>query len=113
MIRAEVEKRIRLSDSPYYLVVVPLFFETKGYGDLVKSVLVVDCSENTQIDRATKRSSLDEKAVRSIMKNQISRKERLRNADDILENEGSIDMLEEKTRKLHDKYLAEYLKNPL
>ncbi len=112
MIREEVKRRIALVSSPYYLVVVPLFFETNQYLELADRVLIVDCSEATQIIRAMKRSSLGKGEVLSIMEKQVSRAERLKKADDILENEGSLEILEAGVLKLHRTYLAEYLKNP-
>lgn len=110
MIREEVKKRMALAASSYYLIVVPLFFETNQYRNLVDRILVVDCSEDRQVERAMKRDALDEAGARSIMARQVSRAERLEKADDILKNEGSMDALEKAVLQLHKKYLAEYLK---
>lgn len=112
MILEEAERRISRVSSPYYILVVPLYFETGQYGGLADRILVVDCSEARQIRRAMNRSALGESEVRTILASQVPREFRRERADDILENEGSIEELEAEVRRLHGKYLAEYLKNP-
>lgn len=92
--------------APYLLLVVPLFFETGAYRDLVNRVLVVDCDENQQISRAMHRSKLSADEVRTIMANQIPRAERIEQADDILSNNEKQAHLEEQVRSLHQRYLA-------
>ena len=106
MIRDEVKRRIGLVSSPYFVVVVPLFFETNQYGHIVDRVLVVDCSEAQQVERAMKRSSLSEAEVLAIMEKQVGRSERIEGADDVVENGGTMEMLEAEVLKLHNKYLA-------
>src|SRR5690606_22017119 len=54
-IRDEVDRRVRLSPGPYAIVVVPLLLETGSYRDLIRRVLVVDCSERKQVARAVAR----------------------------------------------------------
>lgn len=112
MIRHEVEQGIATCNSPYCLIVVPLLFETRHYHDLADRILVVDCSENLQVERAMARSSLTSDAVHAIMKNQVDRSARLSGADDILLNDGNLEELESAVRLLHDGYLAKCLKNP-
>ncbi len=112
LIREEVEKRIASVGSPYYVIVVPLLFETGHYRDLADRILVVDCSESLQIARTMARSGLTRDEVLSIMKNQATRPARLAGADDIVANEGGPEALEMAVAALHSKYLTEYLKNP-
>ncbi len=112
LIRKEAEKRIASIKSPYYVIVVPLLFETNHYGDLADRILVIDCSEALQIARTTARSNLTRDEVLSIMRNQVARPVRLAGANDIVTNEGSPKALEMAVAKLHRKYLTEYLKNP-
>jgi dephospho-CoA kinase len=92
--------------SPYLLLVIPLLFETLNYRELVQRTLVVDCAETTQIARTMQRSGLDEQTVRTIMASQITRAERLRLADDIIQNDGNLDILRQQITKLHQHYLA-------
>ncbi len=112
LIREAAEKRIASVGSPYYVIVVPLLFETGHYRDLADRILVVDCSESLQIARTMARSGLTRDEVLSIMKNQATRPARLAGADDIVANEGGPEALEMAVAALHSKYLTEYLKNP-
>lgn len=92
--------------SPYLLLVIPLLFETLNYRELVQRTLVVDCAETTQVTRTIQRSGLDEKTVRTIMASQITRAERLRLADEIIQNEGNLDALRQQVGQLHQHYLV-------
>lgn len=92
--------------SPYLLLVVPLLFETKNYQALVQRVLVVDCAETIQVARTMQRSGLDEKTVHTIMASQILRSERLRLADDVIQNEGDLNALRQRVNQLHQFYLT-------
>ncbi|OIP15214.1 MAG: dephospho-CoA kinase [Betaproteobacteria bacterium CG2_30_59_46] len=88
----------------YLVLVVPLFFETRAYRDLVDRVLVVDCDENQQISRTMSRSQLSAEEVRSIMAHQTPRTERTRQADDILFNLGNLADLEKHVQEMHRHY---------
>lgn len=106
LIRNEVSRRVALSQAPYLIVVVPLLLETGHYQRLVQRILAVDCGEREQIRRATARSGVDEQTVRAIMAAQVSRGERLRQADDVIVNDADLPNLERQVRALHKKYLA-------
>ena len=105
LIRAESRSRIAAATGPYVILVVPLLLETGAYADLVSRVLVVDCDEKLQIARTMARSGLDEDQVRSIMKAQLLRRERLQRADDVLQNDADIAALRTQVEALHQRYL--------
>jgi dephospho-CoA kinase len=65
---------------------------------------VVDSPEETQLARVRERG-LTEDAVRSIMKSQVSRAERLAAADDVIDNAGTLEALRKQVGALHQKYL--------
>ena len=92
--------------APYVIIVVPLLFETGTSLDLVRRVLVVDCDENEQVRRAVARSGIAAGEIRQIVAAQLPRAERLKQADDVIDNNGSLDALREQVVRLHDKYLA-------
>ncbi len=92
--------------SSYLLLVIPLLFETLNYRELVQRTLVVDCTETTQVARTMQRSGLDEQTVHTIIASQITRAERLRMADEIIQNDGNLDTLRQQIPKLHQHYLA-------
>jgi len=113
LIRARMHAQAQAADMdhpvdtlPYLLLVVPLLFETRNYRELVRRTLVVDCAETTQIERAMRRSGLGEQEVRAIMTQQIARAERLRQADDVIQNDADPDALRLKVEQLHQRYLT-------
>lgn len=89
------------TDAPYTLVVVPLLFESGCYAGWLQRVIAVDCPEDTQIARTVQRNNLDAAAVRAIMAQQLSRSERLRLADEVIDNSGSLDRLKEQVVGMH------------
>ena len=106
LIREQAQARIVAAQQPYVIVVVPLLVETDAYRDLIGRILVVDCAEELQVARAMQRSQLTEGEVRAILAAQLPRAERLGRADDVIDNNGSIEALRQQTQKLHAKYLA-------
>jgi dephospho-CoA kinase len=91
---------------PYQVLVIPLLFEGNHYKDVVSRTLVIDCDESLQIARAMQRNKeLSEQAVLAIMNAQVSRKNRIELADDVIENNGSLEALHEKIAKIHEKYI--------
>jgi dephospho-CoA kinase len=105
LVRRDTRRLIEDSTAPYVVVVVPLLLETGGYRGLAQRILVVDCEPELQIARVMKRSQLSRDEVLAIIATQVSRAERLRNADDIVTNNGGIAELEAQVRPLHERYL--------
>jgi dephospho-CoA kinase len=106
MIQDESERRIAASDGAYVVHVVPLLVESGRYRERVARVLVVDCSEEAQIERTRRRSGLSASAVRAIVATQAPREARLAAADDVISNSGTIAALHKQVLALHQKYLA-------
>lgn len=94
----------RLHTSPYIILVVPLLAESPEFRKLIRRILVVDCSETTQVARVTGRSGLGEEEVRAVIAQQASRAERLRLTDDVIHNDTGMDRLAEQVAVLHQKY---------
>ena len=69
---------------------IPLLVESGRRRQELDGVLVVDCREETQIQRVISRSGLSADAVQSIMKAQASRAQRLSAADWVLYNDDGI-----------------------
>ena len=90
----------------YTLLVIPLLFEGKNYQSWLHRTLVVDCAEEIQMRRTMQRSGLAQESVQSIMDQQMSRKERLSHADDVICNDGDLDRLKMQVLHFHAKYLA-------
>jgi dephospho-CoA kinase len=105
LIRERSRTSVATATQPYAILAVPLLLETGAYRDLIRRVLVVDCSESRQIERATRRSRLSADEVRAIMASQLPRAERLKRADDVLGNDGGMETLHHQVGELHAKYL--------
>jgi dephospho-CoA kinase len=100
-----IDTEISLINYPYCLVIIPLLIETKSVKYFDK-VLLVDTLENIQFERVTKRDSISPTLLRKIIKTQVTRSERLKYADDIIENNNEIGNLNEYINTLHKKYLG-------
>ena len=88
---------------PYQLIVVPLLTGS-ALRDHIDRVLVVDCSEETQIARLMARDAESEAHARRILAAQASRDERLAIADDVIENDGDLDSTRAQVLELDRSY---------
>lgn len=105
-IREESLRRGERADSAYAILVVPLLAEGGIDRSRYQRVLVVDCAEAQQIERVMRRSGLPEKEVRDILASQVTRKQRLALADDVIDNRGPPEALEAQVTRLNEKYLT-------
>ncbi|MBU3604274.1 MULTISPECIES: dephospho-CoA kinase [unclassified Polynucleobacter] len=90
---------------PYLVFVVPLLVESGNWAPLLDYLIVVDCPEETQIERVMHRSKLPRNEVERILKAQASREERISRADMVIENQGSLENLKTEVLKLNEKIL--------
>ncbi|WP_417440061.1 dephospho-CoA kinase [Idiomarina abyssalis] len=104
-IRQELISQLEQADSPYVILSAPLLLEN-GLEKYCQRVLVVDAPEALQISRTIQRDDSPKKEVEAIMKAQLSRSERLEKANDVLNNDGSLEQLEQQVLQLHQRYLA-------
>jgi dephospho-CoA kinase len=87
----------------YAIIVVPLLIEA-NYFELIDRILVVVAEEEKRIERVRQRDNRSVSEIRAIINNQVSDRDRLKEADDIIENNNSIRSLDSHVAKLHDKY---------
>jgi dephospho-CoA kinase len=102
---AQMKRLLDRLAAPYAIVVVPLLIET-GARELVDRVLVVDSPEELQIERTRRRDRTTRMAVEKILAAQLDRNARLSAADDIIENDGSVEALAKAVSALHRRYLS-------
>lgn len=105
MIKREMFEHLKAVKAPYVILSVPLLLESGRWADAVKRVLVVDVSEDEQINRLVYDRHMSEEQARAIIETQISREKRVAAADDLIDNSGTLEELEEKVRGLHTFYL--------
>lgn len=104
-IRHNMLTQLQALTSPYALLIAPLLLENK-LTRYVHRTLVVDIPESLQIVRTLSRDDVSEQQVHAIIAAQIPRQERLKLADDIITNDGSLADLTQQAAALHQKYLA-------
>jgi dephospho-CoA kinase len=104
LIRSRTLRRLDKIEGPYAIVAVPLLVET-GFGKLVDRVLVVDCPKDLQLDRLIKRDGLPRATAEAMINAQADRATRLRAAQDIIDNAGSLEATRAQVEKLHRTYL--------
>lgn len=104
LIRADMELRAAAAQGPYLVMAIPLLIE-RGGPARVDRVLVVDVSEAVQLHRVMARDGGDLDQARAILAAQASRENRIKAADDVLLNEGSVSELRQAVDGLHQRYL--------
>jgi dephospho-CoA kinase len=108
-IRAQALKQLAENESKlqpnYQILVLPLLFENDRYASIAHKVWVIDCDESLQIKRAMARSKLSETQVKAIMDAQVSRAARLARADEVIENNGTLEEMIEKVVNINKKFI--------
>ena len=82
------------------VVVEAALFIEAGWTPLADEMWVTAAPEETVIERLRARTGLDENAIRARIDSQMPQQERLRHADVILENDGSLDTLRGRVKRL-------------
>ena len=109
LIRLETLRQAKeLADTgvPYLVFVVPLLIESGSWLGQIDYLVVVDCPEETQIQRVMQRSNLSRTEVEGILNAQASRQDRLRLANTVIENQGSLSDLKLAVEQLHQKIIG-------
>ena len=103
-IRQEAGKTIAEVTYAYCILVIPLLAESGAYPNIDR-VLLVDVEPDTQISRLMARDNASEEQARQALASQANRAQRLKIADDILDNSGSLEQARNAVVQLHRKYL--------
>lgn len=90
MIRDELTSQLQQTSSDYCVLVAPLLFENNLHTQ-VDHIVVIDVSEETQISRTCARDHITSEEVKRIITAQISREERLKGADTVINNERPLE----------------------
>jgi dephospho-CoA kinase len=106
MIRADMERRAAVAGGPYLIMAIPLLVEGGGARDRVDRILVVDVPEEVQLERVMARDGGSLMEARAILAAQASRESRMKAADDVLLNSGSVSDLRQAIDGLHRRYLS-------
>jgi len=104
-VRRLIDLKIEKIKGKYCLLGIPLLYR-KTQDSRIKRILVIDCEEDIQIQRAMARDNLKRGDIERVISSQASRKQRLTLADDIIYNQGTLNELKEKIIELHKLYSA-------
>ena len=101
-------RQLAAQQAPYCIFMVPLLIEN-NLTALCQRILVVDVLEHTQVERACQRDNNQVEQIKRIMQSQVRRQERLKYADDVINNNedliASLPQLKQKVLDLHHLYL--------
>ena len=104
MMREHAAKLIA-DGAPYAVYAVPLLIESGNWRSYIDRILLIDCSETTQLARVCSRAGIDHSTAQKIVASQATRPQRLAAADDVLLNEAPLNEIEPRVQRLHQLYL--------
>ena len=102
-IGAETRRQSAAAGGDYQIIVVPLLVGSPLL-QFVDRVLVVDCDEDTQLERLLARDAESTQQARRIISAQASRDERMAIADDIIHNNRGLAEIRQQVVQLDKKY---------
>lgn len=93
----------KTAEHPLIFVAIPLLIEVtlkKGKPDYIDDIWVVECSQKNQIARASQRDNVTVEDIKRIIQNQATSEERLRFADETIDNNQDLNHLYQQLDKL-------------
>jgi dephospho-CoA kinase len=93
-------------DLPYTLLVSPLLLETDQH-ELVDKVVVIDVPADVQLERTVSRDGNSLEQVQRIIDAQMSREERLKKADLVIDN-SATENARAKVAEIHERFIDDF-----
>ncbi len=114
-VRVELYEACRAAPTPYAMAAIPLLAESgsRAAYPWLDRILVVDADPEVQLSRLRARDDIGEELASRMLAAQATRGERLAIADDVLDNNGSLDDLDRAVIALDTRYLALAREQPL
>ncbi len=98
---AQQAQQAEEAGTPCIVFDIPLLVESRHWRTRLSRILVIDCTEDTQIARVMERNGLTADDVRKVVAAQATRKQRLASADLVLFNDGiTLDHLAQQVREI-------------
>jgi len=114
-VRTELYQSCLSASTPYAVAAIPLLAEGGGktaYPWLAR-ILVVDANPATQLSRLLARDGIDAALAARMLAGQATREQRLAIADDVVDNNGTLEDLDRAVIALDTRYLALARETPL
>ncbi|PIE23510.1 MAG: dephospho-CoA kinase [Neptuniibacter caesariensis] len=105
LIREQMMNQLASAKGSYAVLSSPLLLET-DQKSLTDHIVVVDVPVELQISRTRKRDNNSETQVQAIIAAQISREDRVKQADSLISNELDLEHLQQQVVQLHDRLQA-------
>lgn len=105
LIFTEMARQIKMLNTLYVILCIPLLLETKR-NNFVDRILLVDCPFAIQFQRIKSRDLATDTNIKTIIGSQTSRAEKRKIADDIIANGGNTMQLAKQVKKMHNLYLC-------
>ncbi|MBT4964499.1 MAG: dephospho-CoA kinase [Francisellaceae bacterium] len=94
-----IEQRARDSQD-YVIAEIPLILESNNQ-DKVQKIIVIDCSVELQIQRASLRDGISNTEILKVISSQMPRKEKLLKADYVFNNDTDFENLKRQVYEFH------------
>jgi dephospho-CoA kinase len=108
LVRAQLLRECEAATGPYAVAAIPLLAE--GGGRLaypwLQRILVIDVAVDVQRARLMQRDAIDDALAERMIAAQASRSQRLAIADDVIVNDGGLEVLDEQIAALDRRYRA-------
>ena len=104
LIRNKIHNDITTAKSAYVVLVAPLLFEN-GLNKLCNRTLLIDIPQSVQIARTASRDNVSVEQVKAIIAAQMSREDKQKIANDILNNDRALTDVNHDLLELHKSYL--------
>lgn len=104
LIREKTLSDLHSANSVYVVLVAPLLFEN-GLEQYCDRTLVIDVPVEIQLKRTIARDNTSEQQARSIIAAQMSREDKRNRADDVIDNNRPLHLVEQDIMQLHQNYL--------
>ena len=103
---AEMQRQAVKAEGPYMLLSAPLLLETGTLVKMCSRILLIDCPEETQIERACLRDGMSAEEAKLIIGAQMPRGEKKELSSDIITNDGDLPKLKKAAEVCHEELLS-------
>jgi dephospho-CoA kinase len=103
-----IVREVEQCTADYAILAIPLLAESGGRErwPFIDRVLLVDVPESVQMSRLMARDGIDRPLAANMLAAQSTRAQRLALADDVIVNDGPLNLLDEAVASLHRRYTA-------
>lgn len=101
LVAQEMAKAIALCPAGVVILDIPLLIESPRWRQRLDAVVVVDCTEQTQVDRVRQRNGWPDDTIKGVLQAQARREYRLAAADMVIHNDGlNLEALQQQVNHL-------------